>query len=140
MLPYAHGPVVQLLAATHSPLVLASLEPLFEEERDRLFHLDLRHGQVHLDEVGWAKQGDVINWLVSESFGLRQGRSVEAERAIEAAEALMRDHTEELPEGLSTRDEIHRELKRVLAGHDPFWPRWIVDTEQSGTLCTNVVS
>ena len=46
------------------------------------------------DEVGWAKQGDVINWLVSETFGLRQGRSVEAERAIEAAEALMRDDTE----------------------------------------------
>ena len=131
ILPDAHGPVVQLLAATHSPLVLASLEPLFEEECDRLFHLDLRHGQVHLDEVSWAKQGDVVNWLVSETFGLRQGRSVESERAIEAAEALMRDDTEGLPEGLRSRDEIQRELERVLAGHDPFWPRWIVDNEQS---------
>ena len=28
----AHNPKVQLLAATHSPLVLASVEPLFEEE------------------------------------------------------------------------------------------------------------
>ena len=130
ILPDDHSPVVQLLAATHSPLVLASVEPLFEEESDRLFHLDLRHGQVHLDEVCWAKQGDVINWLVSETFGLRQGRSVEAERAIEAAEALMRDDTEGLPEGLRSRDEIQRELERVLAGHDPFWPRWIVLTEQ----------
>ena len=126
-----HKPEVQLMAATHSPLVLASVEPLFEEERDRLFHLDLRHGQVNLDEAYWAKQGDVVNWLVSETFGLRQGRSVEAERAIEAAEALMRDDTEGLPEGLRSRDEIQRELERVLAGHDPFWPRWVVDTEQS---------
>ena len=47
----AHDPGIQLLAATHSPLVLASVEPLFKEECDRLFHLDLHHGQVHLDEV-----------------------------------------------------------------------------------------
>ena len=130
ILPDDHSPVVQLLAATHSPLVLASVEPLFEEESDRLVHLDLRHGQVHLDEVCWAKQGDVINWLVSETFGLRQGRSVEAERAIEAAEALMRDDTEGLPEGLRSRDEIQRELERVVAGHDSFWPRWIVHSER----------
>ena len=123
-------PRVQLVAATHSPLVLASVEPVFEEGRDRLFHLDLRDGQVQLDEECWAKQGDVVNWLVSETFGLRQGRSVEAERAIEAAEALMRDDTEGLPDGLRSRDDIQRELERVLAGHDPFWPRWIVHTEQ----------
>ena len=130
LLPDALSPVIQLLAATHSPLVLASLEPLFDEDCDRLFHLDIRHGQVHLDEERWAKQGDVINWLVSETFGLRQGRSIEAERAIEAAEALMRDDTEGLPEGLGSRDEIQRELERVLAGHDPFWPRWIVHSER----------
>lgn len=129
-LSHAHDPRVQLLAATHSPLVLASLEPLFKEDRDRLFHLDVRQGQVHLEEERWAKQGDVVNWLVSETFGLRQGRSIDAERAIEAAEALMRDDTGGLPEGLRSRDEIQRELERVLAGHDPFWPRWIVHTEQ----------
>jgi len=59
-----HDPSVQLLAATHSPLVLASVEPLFEIERDRLFHLDVRDGAVRLDEEPWAKQGDVVNWLV----------------------------------------------------------------------------
>ena len=86
-----HPPSVQLVAATHSPMVLTSVEPLFDEERDRLFHLGIRDGHVHLDEEPWAKQGDVLNWLVSETFGLRQGRSIEAERAIEAAEAFMRD-------------------------------------------------
>ena len=124
-----YAPSVQLVAATHSPLVLTSVEPLFDEERDRLFHLGIRDGQVHLDEEPWAKQGDVLNWLVSETFGLRQGRSIEAERAIEAAEAFMRDDSTALPENLKSRDEIHRELERVLPGHDPFWPRGIVDTE-----------
>lgn len=121
-------PKVQLVAATHSPLVLASMEPHFNRECDRLFHLDVRDGGVLLDAEHWAKQGDVVNWLVSEAFGLRQGRSIEAERAIEAAEAFMRNDECSLVEGLATQTEIQRELERVLPGHDPFWPRWVVDS------------
>lgn len=131
--PRARDPSVQLVAATHSPLVLASVEPLFEVERDRLFHLDVRDGVVRLDEEPWAKQGDVVNWLVSETFGLRQGRSVEAERAIEAAEAFMRNDRGGLVEGLTTQSGIQRELNRVLPGHDPFWPRWVVHNERGRT-------
>ncbi len=125
------GASVQLIAATHSPLVLASVEPLFEVDRDRLFVLELQGQAVALREMPWAMQGDVINWLVSESFGLRQARSLEAEAAVEAAEAWMRGDTAALPAALSTRDAIHAELRRVLAGHDPFWPRWIVRLEQA---------
>ena len=123
---------VQLIAATHSPLVLASVEPLFDTSIDKLFVLDLVDGTVSLREQPWAKQGDVINWLVSDSFGLRQGRSIEAERAIEAAEAWMRGDHQNLPPGLATQDAIHAELQRVLAGHDAFWPRWIVSAEKVG--------
>ena len=126
-------PSVQLVAATHSPLVLASVEPLFKTECDRLFHLDVRDGAVRLDEEPWAQQGDVVNWLVSETFGLRQGRSVEAERAIEAAEAFMRNDRGGLAEGLTTQSGIQRELERVLPGHDPFWPRWVVHNERGRT-------
>ena len=121
---------VQLIAATHSPLVLASVEPHFDEDRDRLFHLDFRDGEVRLDVVPWAKQGDALNWLVSDVFGLRQGRSVEAERAIEAAQAFMRGDGRRNPKGLRKREHIDRELRRVLAGHDPFWPRWVMWAER----------
>lgn len=131
------GASVQLIAATHSPLVLASVEPTFDVEKDRLFSLDIetldaQNPMVTLREQPWAMQGDVINWLVSESFGLRQARSIEAERAVEAAEAWMRGDTAVLPVALSTKEAIHAELKRVLAGHDPFWPRWIVTYEKAG--------
>jgi AAA domain len=64
--------------------------------------------------------------LVSPVFGLEQARSKEAESAIEAAEAFMRDDLRKLPKELKTKAQIHRELVRVLAGQDPFWPRWIV--------------
>lgn len=123
---------VQLIAATHSPLVLASVEPFFDVDKDKLFLLDVDAHVVTLREKPWAMQGDVINWLVSESFGLLQARSIEGEKAVEAAEAWMRGETGLLPTDLSTRDAIHAELKRVLAGHDPFWPRWIVKFEKAG--------
>ena len=124
---------VQLIAATHSPLVLASVEPHFDEDRDRLFHLDICDSRVELDIIPWAAQGDVLNWLVSDVFGLRQARSVEAECAIEAAQAFMRGDAQQNPDNLREAEAIHRELQRVLAGHDPFWPRWVVWTERQGS-------
>ena len=124
---------VQLIAATHSPLVLASMEPHFDEYRDRLFHLDIRDGRVELEIIPWAAQGDALNWLVSDVFGLRQARSVEAECAIEAAQAFMRGDAQQNPESMREAEAIHQELQRVLAGHDLFWPRWVVWTERQGS-------
>ncbi|MFT3771208.1 MAG: ATP-binding protein [Minicystis sp.] len=121
---------VQVIASTHAPLVLASVETLFDEERDRLLHFALRDGKIAVDEIPWAKQGDAVNWLVSEAFGLQQGRSRDAERAIEAAEAFMRH--DPTPPDLDTREKIHAELLRVLPGHDDFWPRWLVETGAVG--------
>jgi hypothetical protein len=117
---------VQVIASTHAPLVLASVETLFDEEQDKLHHFALRDGKIVVEEIGWAKQGDAVNWLVSETFGLAQGRSREAEKAIEAAEAFMRGDV--TPPDLNTRDKIHAELLRVLGGVDDFWPRWLVET------------
>ncbi|KKZ14319.1 MAG: hypothetical protein TH68_05230 [Candidatus Synechococcus spongiarum 142] len=121
---------VQLIAATHSPLVLASVEPHFREDEDRLFHLGIRDRQVHLDQFPWVKHGDALNWLVSDVFGLCQGRSVEAERAIVQANAFMASDNSHNPHRAAERDSIHEQLERVLPGHDPFWPRWVVWVER----------
>jgi AAA domain, putative AbiEii toxin, Type IV TA system len=94
------GPPPQLFIATHAPLVLASVEPMFSPELDELFHLKLDNGKVVLETGGWTTQGDVSEWLLSNVFGLEQARSIEAERAIEAAEALMRGERR-LPQGLA---------------------------------------
>jgi hypothetical protein len=86
---------------------------------------------LYFDEVLWAKQGDTVGWLTSEIFGLKQARSKEAEIAIEAAEVWMRNgDINELPDNLRSHTQIHQELLRVLPGHDPFWPRWIVTSEK----------
>ncbi len=117
---------IQILTATHSPLVLASLEPHFDVQVDKLLHLGLKESAAYVEEVAWAKQGDVVNWLVSESFGLQQGRSLQAEQAIEAAEAFLRG--EPVSSALSTRAAIHERLVSALASHDDFWPRWLVES------------
>lgn len=103
---------VQLIASTHSPLVTASLEPRFDEDRDGLYLFDIDDAaqgvQVRLDS--WYKRGDALNWLLSEVFGLRQARSLAAERAIDAAQAWMRGERDGLPPDLASEEAIHREL------------------------------
>jgi predicted ATPase len=121
---------VQAFITTHSPLVLASVEPIFDAEQDKLFLFELNQKEVNLNEIPWAKQGDVIGWLTSEIFGLKQARSKEAEQAIEAAQAWMRkDDMSQFPENLNTKEKIHQQLLKLLPGHDPFFPRWIVRME-----------
>ena len=105
------------------------MEAKFDEILDRLFAFDLVGSTVSAVEIPWIKQGDVVNWLVSDSFGLRQARSKDAEEAIETAGKWMRGDHENLPESMQTEGAIHQELSRVLADHDPFWPRWIVRRE-----------
>jgi hypothetical protein len=120
---------VQVISATHSPLILASLEPHFDTEKDKLFWFELNDKAVHFTDYPWANQGDVVGWLTSEIFGLRQARSREGEIAIEAAEAFMRGDLEKMPDGLKTKEAIHHALKQALPGLDPFWPRWIVEVK-----------
>jgi hypothetical protein len=111
---------VQLFVATHAPLVLASMETDFDNVQDRVFHVDLAETSVQLSELVFSKYGDVDSWLRSPYFGLREPRSLEAERAIEAAKKVQSDRH-------PTREAIEdaqRQLERALGPHDQFWPRW----------------
>jgi hypothetical protein len=123
------GSQPQLLIATHAPLILASVEAIFNQEQDDLLHLTLVQGRVKLDQGNWSTQGDVSNWLESEVFGLEQARSLEAEQTIDAAQAFMRGEIENLPAGLTTKENIHRALQKLLPADDAFWPRWLIDTD-----------
>jgi hypothetical protein len=111
---------VQLVIATHSPLVLASIETLFDFDADKLFHLDLNGSTVRLAELPFVKYGDVDKWLQSGVFGLRHARSLDAENAIEAAKSLQLQENPSIELVAAT----HRRLERVLSADDDFWPRW----------------
>jgi hypothetical protein len=123
----------QLLIATHSPLVTASIEPYFDNAHDRIFHLDfvrrtLFEGEVEVQEHDFVKWGTVDSWLKSDVFELRQARSVLGEQAIEDAKALQEK------ESISQDQvaEVSQRLVKYLPAHDSFWPRWTFFAAQHG--------
>jgi AAA domain, putative AbiEii toxin, Type IV TA system len=115
---------VQLIAATHSPLILASAEPIFDAERDAWFDLDLERSdtsRVELRRRDFVRHGDVSHWLTSEAFDLKSARSMEAEVAIEKARELLR----RVEPKLRSARAVDQELRRAgLSDIDPFWVRW----------------
>lgn len=122
---------VQLLAATHSPLLLASVEPIFDPEQDAWFDLDLeRRGnseEVLLRKRDFVRYGDASSWLTSEAFDLKSARSMEAEQATEKALALLaRNKKPSAKEVL----EVDRSLRVVLPDIDRFWVRWSAFAEE----------
>ncbi|HYO71953.1 MAG TPA: AAA family ATPase [Archangium sp.] len=119
---------VQILAVTHAPMLLASVEPHFDPEQDALFMFDLVGGEVKVTRADWRPRGDANAWLTSEVFDLKEPRSVEAEEAITRAKAALKDP--QLP--IEKVREIHNELYRLLKDTDPFWPRWLARAEAAG--------
>lgn len=116
---------IQLIAATHSPLVLASAEPLFDLQQDAWFDLDLvrREGkaEVQLARRPFIRRGDASSWLRSEAFNLTSTYSIAAEQAMAEARALLR-RQDEAPIGAV--EEADQALRNVLGELDPFWVRW----------------
>ncbi|TIN72060.1 MAG: ATP-binding protein [Mesorhizobium sp.] len=119
---------IQMVAATHSPMILASLESTFDPSIDLLYHLYGDGPEIKLEETAFVKYGDASGWLTSPLFGLRHARSREAEMAIEAAKSLqlMDEPAKEEVEAVSKR------LRENLAGDDKFWPRWLYFAESHG--------
>ena len=119
---------VQMIAATHSPLILASVETEFSSDADVLYHLALRDQDVILEALDYQKYGDSSSWLTSPVFGLRHARSRQAEEAIEKAKRIQFDRKP----GLEVVRSVTKELRRCLSADDSFWPRWIYFARRVG--------
>jgi hypothetical protein len=115
-----HRPDVQFIVATHSPLVLASMEPLFDPEKDALWKMDLVGNQVKIERDAWHLRGDVNRWLTSDVFDLGSATSPEAERVLKEASDLL-SQREPAPGEVQ---RVDAELSRLLPEMDPFFVRW----------------
>jgi hypothetical protein len=120
----------QIHLATHSPMVMASAEPHFDEDTDDLHHLKLMGNEVVLEELQFIRRGTADRWLMSDVFALPFARSVEAELAIMDAKALQ-DLPESEVKGEAVK-ETHERLVKYLAPDDTFWPRWTFFAEKHG--------
>lgn len=118
---------LQIVTTTHSPLVLASVEPVFDGAQDAWFDLDLERQQAVLRRRPYCPRGEIGNWLVSDAFDLKEPRSLEGERAIAVAQAVLDAETPS-PEEIHAADQGLR--KAGLPDIDPFWVRWGYFTEQ----------
>jgi hypothetical protein len=117
---------IQFLISTHSPLVMTSIEPVFDTSSDKLFHLDMIEnddisGEVKLEEMDFVRLGPVDAWLTSDFFQLDFARSREAGEALNDALKLQEEET---PNPASIQ-AVSKRLLKLLAADDEFWPRWI---------------
>ena len=119
---------IQVIAATHSPMVLASVEEEFSEDSDLLAHLSLVDGSVCLERLDFYKYGDMSSWLMSPVFGLSHARSRVAEKLIEEAKALQLSDDP----SLDSVKWVTERLKRTLAPDDLFWSRWLYFARRLG--------
>lgn len=115
---------IQLIAATHSPLVLASAEPFFDSGQDGWFDLDLENARggraPKLRKRDFVRLGDVSAWLRSVAFDLKEAYSLEAEQAISSALELA-NHPN--PSEAEVK-RVERMLRGALGDTDRFWMRW----------------
>ena len=123
-------PEIQVIASTHAPLIMASIEPFFDATTDKVIGLDIENGAVLAKDLVWRKRGDATAWLTSEVFDLASGRSLKAESTIEEASRIMKQ--EDIDADAARR--IHAELQAVLGDTDPFWIRWCYLGQRKGWL------
>jgi len=112
---------VQLLVVTHSPLVMASVEPFFEPAIDRWWDLDLMDGGVTLNQRPFERQGDANSWLMSEAFDLASAGSLARQQALDQARHVIR---KEKQASSADVQNTERALQFSLSGTDPFWNQW----------------
>jgi len=112
-------PQIQIIAATHSPLILSSVETLFNAEEDAWLDFDLTKKGVTVEARTFTRHGDASAWLTSEAFDLGSAYSVDAEAVLAEADALL--------QGKPNKQrylEVDAKLRSVLGEFDPFWISW----------------
>lgn len=121
---------VQIILTTHSPIVMASLEPIFDPKKDAWFDLNLVNNKVTLEKMPWNRRGSADNWLLSEAFDLTTTGSRQRETAIEEAARVL-DATKPSKKKFL---EIDKKLRSVLSETDDFWVRWHFIGSKKGWL------
>lgn len=121
---------VQVITATHSPLVMASVEPLFDSEKDAWFDLDLERKKVVLRQREFEKHGSAANWLISEAFDLQSGRALEYEDLVKKAAALL----EQQDPSVDRIRAMNTKLVDALSPTDDFLFNWRYVCKKKGWL------
>lgn len=97
-------PNVQILAATHSPLVMASLEDIFDPNKDKWIDFDSdTKGRILVEERPFEKMGTSDQWLKSEAFDMKSTRSKIVADLMDKVNAL---YQQRLDKSLSAKEIV----------------------------------
>jgi predicted ATPase len=121
---------VQIITATHSPLIMTSVEPVFDPDKDVWFDLDFERNKVVIRARDFEPHGDANSWLTSEAFDLESGRAPEYEALIKKASLLL----EKDNPNLSSLKKINEELVAALNPKDQFLFNWRYICRKKGWL------
>jgi predicted ATP-binding protein involved in virulence len=121
---------LQLILATHSPLIMASSEPQFNSDLDAWWDLDLERKRVVLSRRPFEKHGDAGRWLLSEAFDLNSSRPLEYEALVKRAAALL----EEADPDRKKISAMNERLVQALSPTDDFLFNWRYICRQKGWL------
>jgi len=123
---------VQLVTATHSPLIMTSLEPIFNPKTDAWFDLDFspKSHRVMLEKRDFEKNGSADAWLSSGAFGLSSSRAIDNEDLINRASNLLKQRSP----SMSEIQDVHNQLVNALNPMDDFLIRWKYICTQKGLL------
>jgi len=120
---------LQLIVASHSPLVLASSEAVFNIETDKLFHLETKqNGKISFKNLDFVKYGHINSWLESDVFDLKEARSNDSQIVLRRAIEIQKKENASVDE----IREITNDLLEVLSTEDKFWNRWIFYAKKHG--------
>ena len=121
----------QWIVSSHSPLVISSMEGVWDTTADRLFHISMdTEGRVAFRQREYEKRGPIDSWLSSELFELQYPGSPERERVIQEAISLQMDDNPDEHAVLRATNQ----LRQHLAAEDPFWTRWIFFADSFGAI------
>lgn len=119
-------PRVQVLAATKSPQVLASVEEQFDRSEDTLHVLTAQGASAPCRRLG----DDAPGWATSDVFGIAYARSRATEEALMEATAALDDPN--LSDDAARK--VHQELLVNLGRSHPFWARWMQLAQARGVF------
>jgi hypothetical protein len=123
---------VQIVLTTHSPVVMQSLETIFDPATDAWFDLDLDKGkkEVVLEKREFYPRGSLNNWITSEAFDRPTPYAPEVNLMREEISIALKTNFQNIsPEDAAQRNAKYR---AVMGDLDPLLGRWQLALEERG--------
>lgn len=120
------GNAIQIIASTHSPLVLGSLEDVFDAKTDKWYDIDLVSDvsnalqEVVLQQREFKNYGEYSMWLTGEAFDFETSKTKHADDVYKEALAFIESGNKDL----NKLEELNKKVSAAFDEEAPFSIDW----------------